>query len=140
MTAPELDLAAVKATAEAASKGPWEAGKNGSIYGADYAEVIVKGPVECMAYCYGGSSTFDGDNLEADAKHIATMDPSTTLALVDRLEQAEREVERLRGVVAGVEALGRNWLRLSGTAMTDEVREWTAASGRSVLDRLKDPS
>lgn len=126
VTAPELDLAAVKARIAGATEGPWAADVH-----SDGRAWIDMPSVDGHAFGMHGF----GPDAEFIA-HARTDMP----ALVDRLEQAEAEVERLRGVVAGVEALGRNWLRLSGTAMTNEVREWTAAAGRSVLHRLKDPS
>lgn len=167
MTAPELDLAAVKATAEAATKGPWSWAGNtdtgeprlisrgGDVLAIGWDERSTTGRDADAVREYAAESGLDGDAEVAlwahdqygypikeprlwfytdhladpardrviyevapsattredpavyradivgvrhpDAEHIATMDPTTTLALVDRLERAEREVARLRG-------------------------------------------
>ena len=39
-----------------------------------------------------------GIEREADAEHIATFDPPTVLALIERLERAEAAVERVRAL------------------------------------------
>jgi hypothetical protein len=68
------DLAALRAVAEAATEGPWEAGKKADVHAS-------------------------GDHItstwyQPDATHIATFDPPTVLRLLDRLELAERLSER----------------------------------------------
>lgn len=55
-----------------ATPGPWEVTRRG-IESPPYSDVLTGGPVECMAYCYGGSSTLEGDNFTADAALIAAM-------------------------------------------------------------------
>ena len=96
----DLDLAAIRARAEAATEGPWE---------NDYPEVgqhwsrpepwakVVSTDVACMAYCYGGSA--QGIENEADAEFIAHAreDIPALLAEIDRLNatiQRVREIER----------------------------------------------
>ena len=49
-----------------------------------------------MSYCYGGSSTIDGDNFDADIAHIVNMDPTTTLALIAEVRELRAKVERAR--------------------------------------------
>lgn len=65
--------------------GPWKANKDGTIDGDNYAEVICRGQVECMSYCYGGTSVIEGDNLEADAAFIAAA-PSIVAQLLARID------------------------------------------------------
>ena len=55
---------------EKATGGPWSVAKSGGIDAGEYDTVIGRGPVDCMSYCYGGSSTIEGDNLPADAAAI----------------------------------------------------------------------
>ena len=83
-------LAAVTADEErarASTPGPWKRAlrRDGTVLGIDgedgYSDVLVPGRVECMSYCYGGSSTVDGDHLEADITHIAAWDPARVLAM-----------------------------------------------------------
>lgn len=80
----ELDLAGIRARAEAATPGPWHVTHSGvSIYSTNRTSVGMAGSI--LAH---GSELGQG----TDAAHIAGMDPVTTLALV-------AEVERLRGLV-----------------------------------------
>lgn len=86
------ELYAIRARLAAATPGPWVAGKGGTIDGANYAEVICKGQVDCMSYCYGGSSTIDGDNLKADTDFIANAptDMARLLAAVETVTGLHR--------------------------------------------------
>lgn len=102
----QVDLDALRALEAAATPGPWRSDvRDGErlvgIDGPNYAEVLLPGRVDCMAYCYGGSSRIEGDNLEADAAFIA----AARNALVPLLD----EIESLRARVAAVEALARDW-------------------------------
>lgn len=67
----------------ASTPGDWWAGPGGRIRAGEYNDVIDTGPVDCMAYCYGGTSTIEGDNLGSDLDLIvtlhATIDPLLTL-------------------------------------------------------------
>lgn len=71
-----------EALARAATQGTWRLSAgfstNPSIDAGEYDTVIGCGPVECMRYCYGGTSTVD--MAEADATHIAYWDPARVLA------------------------------------------------------------
>lgn len=82
------DLQALRVTAEAATPGPWETlgGYVEGVYGGE----VTPQSVNCMSYCYGGSVERMSD---ADATHIATFDPPTILALLSRLEAAEKVIE-----------------------------------------------
>ena len=98
-----LDLAAMRARALAATPGPWRAGavEKRSVF-APYAGAL-EGP--------GGERNLLRLNpyfrVEADAAHIAGCDPQTILALLDRLEQAERERDEARAEVAVLRAIAR---------------------------------
>ena len=50
-----------------------------------------------------------------------------------RAENAEAGLGRVR-------AMAKHWLVLSGTAIDAEVKEWTSAAGRSVLEALDSES
>ena len=68
----ELDLDAIEARANAATEGPWLRREgHAEIDGQNYAEVLIPGRVECGSYCYGGTSTIEGDRLDADLAFIA---------------------------------------------------------------------
>ena len=76
--------------AEAATPGSWsvEVRRDGSPRGviAGYDDVIAPGHVECMSYCYGGTSTLEGERLAEDAEHIASWHPAVALAVAKVLE------------------------------------------------------
>lgn len=71
MTADPIDLDQLDALRAAATPGPWHVAKAGGIDAGEYDTVIGRGDVDCMSRCYGGVSTIDGDNLDADAALIA---------------------------------------------------------------------
>ncbi len=61
-----------EAALEGTSPEPWHIPRSGQgIDSGEYGTVIERGNVECMSYCYGGSSTIEGDNLDADLRFIA---------------------------------------------------------------------
>ena len=86
----------LRALSEAATPGPWTVSKRG--IEAGYDDVLCGGDVECMSYCYGGSSTIAGDRIDADLALIAAM----RNALPDLLDAADRvaELERRIGKLA----------------------------------------
>lgn len=125
-----VDVAGLRAAAEAATPGPWErriAPREG--YDLDAKAEYMRGtaadngrPLHVLiaestnpdlAYIVP-ALTGDGPNSEANAAYIAAADPTTVLALLDerddlaaRLATAEAAVERLTGsVVALVRAHG----------------------------------
>jgi hypothetical protein len=83
----DIDLAAIKARAEAATTGPWRA-RSG-------AEVVNGGTIG-RRVAHGFSVVAHGFNRNADADYIARVDPPTTLALVAEVERLTFENERLR--------------------------------------------
>ena len=74
MTGPSL--AVLRAAHNAAAPPPWRVvnERNGDVHAIEapdtYDDVILPGRVECMAYCYGGTSTIEGDRLPEDAALI----------------------------------------------------------------------
>ena len=84
----------IEAAAKKATPGEWRVDGE-QIEAGEFGEVIIPGPVLCGSYCYGGSSTIDGDRLAEDFAHIAMMDPATTLALVAEVRELRAKVERV---------------------------------------------
>lgn len=70
--------------ASAATTGPWSVAvrADGTPYGITqldgYDDVVAPGDVNCMSYCYGGSSTVEIS--DPDWKHIAHFNPARMLA------------------------------------------------------------
>jgi hypothetical protein len=92
----QLDELRAKATA-----GEWHVAKSGGIDAGDYDTVLGGGPVDCMAYCYGGSSTIEGDNLPADADFIV----AAVNALPELIAELRKRDAAVRAVLAVVDAL-----------------------------------
>jgi len=82
------DLDALQRLADAATPGPWEASRGNCISGPGYAEVLKPGQVRCMAYCYGGESTIDGDNLTNDVAFTLAAREAVP-ALIERVRELE---------------------------------------------------
>ena len=93
LTPAQLDE--IEAAAKKATPGEWRVDGE-QIEAGEFGEVIVPGPVLCGSYCYGGSSTIDGDHLAEDFAHVAMMDPAMTLALVAEVRELRAKVERVR--------------------------------------------
>ncbi len=79
----DLDIKSMRERAMAATPGPWDA-YHPAHPKLEADAVHHRGPADdgCLAKVWGGS---------ANAAHIAGLDPGTVLALLDRLEQADRE-------------------------------------------------
>jgi len=87
----DIDLDAIEARANAATEGPWWRREgHAEIDGQNYAEVLIPGRVECGSYCYGGTSTIEGDRLDADLAFIAhaRTDVPALVAEVRRLRES----------------------------------------------------
>jgi len=90
-----IDLDAIEAAAKAATPGPWSAM---SWAGADWPDRRTT----VGSTCKGGTREAIAMNTRyaarprEDMAYIATMDPHTTLALVERVRELEAEVEGLR--------------------------------------------
>lgn len=80
-----IDIKAIKAAAEAATQGNWWVTAQGKhVVAANEGRVCVA--PEHMAQW----------NWDANATHIATANPATVIALLDRLEAAEKDAARYR--------------------------------------------
>ena len=101
ITTDQLDE--IEAAAKKATPGPWRVEEGIGIDAGEYDEVISPGQVSCMSYCYGGSSTIDGDNLDADMAHIATMDPATTLALIAEVRELRARLFDVSSVIRQID-------------------------------------
>lgn len=95
------DLTNLRKIAEEATQGSWEHW-NPSV-GESHIAIANK-----VAWRSLRSATQFADDEKiphwADATHIATFDPPTVLALIDRLEQAEQSVARVREVADNARA------------------------------------
>lgn len=107
----DIDLDAIEARANAATEGPWWRREGyAEIEGQNYAEVLIPGRVECGSYCYGGTSTIDGDRLDADLAFIAaarTDLPAVVAALRGALAEVERWVDAHAVLAREVDELRR---------------------------------
>lgn len=91
---PDDLIARAEAVMEGVSPEPWHIPRSGQgIDSGKYGTVIERGNVKCMSYCYGGTSTIEGDNLDADLRFIAA---ARTLVpeLVDALKTARAEEQQ----------------------------------------------
>lgn len=98
---PDDLIARAEAVMEGVSPEPWHIPRSGQgIDSGKYGTVIERGNVECMSYCYGGTSTIEGDNLDADLRFIAA---ARTLVpeLVDALKLALARLAMLAGRISG---------------------------------------
>ncbi|WP_181578172.1 ead/Ea22-like family protein [Arthrobacter sp. AQ5-05] len=93
MTTPTPDLTALRKTAEAATPGPWEMW-NPAVGGS---HISIAGKLAWRSI-ESASSFADDEKIPhwADARHIAAFDPPTVLALLDRVEAAEKAVAAVR--------------------------------------------
>ena len=85
----DLDLAAIRQRAEAAAEarpGPWAPGTTG-IESGDHWHVLDVDTMHALCHIAAQDGSNE-DEREPLARHIAGMDPTTTLALLDMLEKA----------------------------------------------------
>ena len=78
------ERAALRAHAETATPGPWDAGKYGIAGGEDFTT-----PVVSWDYAWA-----DCANEEWDKPFIAAANPTAVLSLLDDVEQIERQTQR----------------------------------------------
>lgn len=90
LTAAELER--MRRVAEGATPGPWET------YESIHAETFVCEEGRSMFGVVSQPATGREDYGRANAEHIATFDPPTVLALIDRLEAAEARAERVEAL------------------------------------------
>ena len=114
------DVAELRRLAEAATPGPWDYYRPHPNYRAYAVDRVMPGGH------LGEDVATTGDvYAEENGAYIAAANPAVVLALLDERDALAAKVERVR-------AMGDHWLRLSGSSMTDEVREWTLAAGLSI--------
>ena len=77
----DLDLEAIKARALAATPGPWEAKDNG--------EIVCTAPGVLKDHVWVVTADEFSPVDDNTAAHIAGMDPTTTLALIERTERLQ---------------------------------------------------
>lgn len=113
-----------EAALEGTSPEPWHIPRSGQgIDSGEYGTVIERGNVKCMSYCYGGSSTIEGDNLGADLRFIAAA-RSLVPELVAELKttrQFRYQVADALGFVECVEGVG-NAIIADDVTILDYVR------------------
>lgn len=116
-----------KSALEGVTAGPWK-WERSMLSGSErgYDEVLWPGPVDCMSYCYGGTSTIDGDNLDRDREFIAA---ARTL-----VPELVAEVECLR---AERDELGPEWGWDVKGRKRPNPRVLLGADGRPVVERPK---
>lgn len=91
------DLNELRKIAEAATPGPWTVmDVNDTGEGVNFIDVHQDGKSWEVVSRRLPDRHDDRDQMSADATHIATFDPPTVLALITRLEQAERDRVKLR--------------------------------------------
>lgn len=91
-----MNLTELKRVAEAATPGPWIAAK----YASSIVGLPVVGQLEGRAIC---NAYIGGPESDGNARHIATFDPPTVLAMIARIEALEGALEPF---VTGAKAKG----------------------------------
>ena len=141
-TSEPVDVAALRAVAQAATPGPWEARTGGThawvaLY--DDENKIPEGE-SLPSFESGGTAT------HADAAHIAAWSPVQATAALDEITHLRAEVERLRGEVERVreDALkdhvtthARHVVRLSAEMERSEAAEAARDEAEAALARVK---
>ncbi|TLK56296.1 ead/Ea22-like family protein [Glutamicibacter sp. V16R2B1] len=84
----------LRQVAKRATPGPW-ARKGTAVLGPREPWDLGTGPARIIA----AQMPWQRDRMEANAEHVATFDPPTVLALIDRAEAAEAAVSNQRSVV-----------------------------------------
>lgn len=128
----DQDLTQLREVAEAATPGPW----------VTAGRTAVESVHDCSPQhdCRGIAATSGMSRHpvrpaeEADATHIATFDPPTVLALLDRLEAAEATVRRVKAFSQEL----RSYCSPHGVSTHYADRLDTALDGRDPIDRLRE--
>lgn len=98
MSERSAELARLREVAEAATVGPWSAEPVGSeghhVFGPEGSRAPMRGRARVAACTWQ-----DWEEAQADATYIATFDPPTILALLDRAEVALPDVETVAAAV-----------------------------------------
>jgi hypothetical protein len=112
-----IDLDAIEAAARGATPGPWEKFENEGWHVAGICTV------------FGG---------ERDTKYIATMDPQTTLALVERVRELEATEFRLRQMIEDYRFLHRSYAQ-SGDLVRAEMYAERIAQIETAMGSADEP-
>lgn len=130
-----VDVAGLRAAAEAATPGPWEAG-HGWVYTQPiYSDDDRLADIFGVGYVDTDRALAEVARGNANAAYVAAADPTTVLALLDerddlaaRLATAEAEAERLTGSVVAL-------VRAHGEALLERNEaERQVQAGLAVLD------
>lgn len=127
----EIDVAKLRSLAEGATPGPWEAveDSNEHLAGCPPTMEWLVSATDPGEDFYEEIIDWGNRGRGEDAQYIAAANPATILALLDRLEQAEAEVEhwtegwiiaRLTNAEAAIE-------RVRALAERNGVTPWTEA-------------
>lgn len=105
-----IDLKSIRAAAEAATPGPWEAA--GPSFGTPLPKYLnevgrINDDEMFEEVCVSPSP--EDDACSADMNYIATANPTAILALLDRLEAAEKDAARYRAIAADPYFDGYAW-------------------------------
>lgn len=74
----------IRALVDSGTPGPWHRNRDW-IDAGEYDEVLAPAPVDCMAYCYGGSSRIELSDADA-AKIVAFVNARPTLCRLTRFD------------------------------------------------------
>jgi len=124
---PEIDLGRLRAIAnEATTKGEWGwfHAFNGEVEVFE-ANGTMSTPTVLHFKDYADCEECSRPDAE-DVEHIATFDPPTVLALLDRLEAAEAKVARVEELAEWADDRGSVW---SGILSTHRIRKALAGDG-----------
>ena len=79
----------IRALVDSGTPGPWHRNRDW-IDAGEYDEVLAPAPVDCMAYCYGGSSRIELSDADA-AKIVAFVNAGPALAdLIEAIDEHRR--------------------------------------------------
>lgn len=130
----DLDLEAIKARAQAATPGPWTCDSGG--INNDTPDKV--GEYEQILEPYSDDPSEDAyvNISDEDAAHIAGMDPTTTLALIDEVERlryhlaiTDDMIERAAEAICDVPPLSPVW-----PGLADEKKKAYRTQARATLE------
>ena len=98
----DLDLAAIRERAEAATPGPW----------TWYSRETEDGCSWAVFDRTDAAVASNNDGWRQDAEHIAGMNPQTTLALCDEIDRLNATIQRVREIVTDPQTVG--WIERDG--------------------------
>lgn len=87
----ELDLKQIREDAERATQGEWKFCPETHGFCSETGPWGEPAEVSCNNHCF--TPWLGDEKIDANARHIVNTQPQNTLALLDRLEKAERKLE-----------------------------------------------